>query len=232
MKRAAYYTAADLAFIAPEVITPLLVKQIREDLNPGQLTGIGATEVAIARTPEGTAFIDVLASKAQNQLPDRNTKDYDTLKWEEELRSQLAQKKGQQKKLTPDQQAKVNAQLIKEASIRHNLHSVESRLSRGVGFIRSLATGPPTEAELWMSPAVHSLLNVISAGAGHLVGDAAAIAYLDCAQRVSTRLGTIRSFIGTATLRAFGFTHLPLGLEEEPLGGKWPRTLIATALYY
>jgi hypothetical protein len=33
---------------------------------------------------------------------DKNTKDYDTLKWEEELRAQLAEKKGQsQKKLTP-----------------------------------------------------------------------------------------------------------------------------------
>jgi len=229
VKRAAYNAAAEMAFVAPEVITPLVIKQVREDLNPDQLSSIGPTEAAIARTPEGTAFIDVLASKGQNQRPDRNAKDYDTLKWEEELRTQLAQKKGQQKKLTADQQAGVNAQLMKEASIRQNVHSVEAKLSRGIGIIRSLATGPPTEAELWMNPAVHSLLDVISAGAGLLVGDAAAAAYLDCAQRISPRLGTIRSFIGVATLRAFGTSHLPHELEEEPLSGMSPRSSVSTA---
>ena len=226
MKRAACNAAADLAFVAPEIMIPTIIAQIRADLNAEQLSTLGPTEAAIARTPEGTAFVDVLASKSQNQRPDRSAKDYDVLKWEEDLRAQLAQKKGQQKKLTAEQQAKVNAQLTKEANIRKNVHNVELKLRRGIGFVSSLATGPPTEAELWMNSAVHCLLDVVSAGAALLVGDAAATAYLACAERVSPRLGTVRPFIGVATLRALGASSLPLEMEQEPLGGMFPSDLL------
>lgn len=188
-------------------------------MNAEQLSTFGPTEAAIARTAEGIAFVDVLASKSQNQRPDKSAKDYDVLKWEEDLRAQLAQKKGQQKKLTAEQQAKVNAQLTKEANIRENVHSVEVKLRRGIGFIQSLAVGPPTEAELWMNPAVHCLLNIVSTGAALLVGDAAATAYLTCADRISLRLGTVRPFIGLATLRTLGASSLPPEMKQEPLGG-------------
>lgn len=203
-------------------MVPLIVQQIATDLEAKQLSNIGPTDAAIARTSEGTAFIDVLALKNQHQRPDRSAKDYDMLKWEEEVRAQLAQKKGQQKKLTPDEQAKVNAQLAKETRIRENVHSIELRLRRGMGIIQSLATGPPTEAESWMNTAVLCLLDVISAGAALLVGDSAATAYIVCAERISPRLGSIRPFIGVATLRALGTTHLSQELLEEPLGGMFP----------
>lgn len=224
MRHAAYNAAADLAFVAPEVMIPTIIEQIRTDLNAEQLNTLGPTEAAIARTPEGIAFVDVLASKGQTQRPDKSAKDYDVLKWEEDLRAQLAQKKGQQKKLTAEQQAKVNAQLTKEANIRENVHSAEVRLRRGIGFIQSLAMGPPTQAELWMDPAVHCLLGIISAGAALLVGDSAAAAYLACAERISPRLGTVRHFIGVATLRVLGASSLSLEMEQEPLGGMLLRT--------
>lgn len=230
MKRAACNAAADLAFVAPEVMIPTLMEQIRADLNAEQLSALGPTEAAIARTPEGTAFVDVLASKSHNQRPDKSAKDYDVLKWEEDLRSQLARKNGQQKKLTAEQQAKVNVQLTKEANIRKNVHSVEVKLRRGIGFISSLATGPPTEAELWMNSAVHCLLNIVSSGAALLVGDAAATAYIACAERISPRLGTVRPFIGVATLRGLGASSLSHEMEQEPLGGKFPPNLCFLAV--
>lgn len=196
-------------------MTPRIIQLIRSDLSTTDLQDIGPVEAAIFRTPEGTAFIDVLAKK--QALPNKNTKDYDTLKWEEELRSQLAQKKGTQKKLTTDEQAKVNAQLKKESEIRRSVQQIEARLVRGIGIIKSLTTGPPTEAALWMGPCISALLEAMEAGACLITGDTAPSAYLACSNRVTNRLGSIRPFIGVATLRAVDITSLPENLTEEGL---------------
>ncbi|KAK8022266.1 eIF-2-alpha kinase activator GCN1 [Apiospora rasikravindrae] len=225
IKTAACNAAADLAFVAPEIMTSKIIELIRGDLNPDQLKDVGPVEAAIFRTPEGTACIDVLAKKSQ-VLPNKNTKDYDTLKWEEDLRAQLAAKKGTQKKLTADEQAKVNAQLKKESEIRKSVQLLAARLLRGIGIIQGLINGPPTEASLWMGPAVNALLKAMEAGACLITGDAAPTVYLACADKVTDRLGSIRPFIGVATLRALGVTGLPENLEEEGL-----EELITRVLY-
>ncbi|KAI3322621.1 ARM repeat-containing protein [Xylariaceae sp. AK1471] len=216
IKMAACNAAADLAFVAPEVMIPRIIDLIRADLATTELREIGPVEAAIFRTPEGTAFVDVLAKKSQT-LPNKNTKDYDTLKWEEDLRNQLAQKKGLQKKLTADEQAKVNAQLKKEADIRHSIQQLEARLMRGIGVIESLVSGPPTDASLWLGPSVSALLEAMEAGACLIVGKAAPSAYLACSEKVTVRLGAIRPFIGIAALRAVDITSLPENLIEEGL---------------
>ena len=225
VKIAAFNAAAELAFVAPDAMTTRIVELMKADLDPTQLAEIGPTEAAIFRTPEGTTFVDVLASKSQNYVPNKNTKDYDTLKWEEELRAQLALKKGQQKKLTPDETAKVNVQLKKESGIRLRIRHIEAKLTRGIGIIKSLATGPPTEASLWMGPAVRCLVDIINAGAGLITGNTASDAYILCSQRVATRIGIIRPFIGIATLRALDVPHLPEEQTQEPLGALITRVL-------
>ncbi|PQE17282.1 putative translation activator GCN1 protein [Rutstroemia sp. NJR-2017a BVV2] len=225
VKTAAFNAAAELAFVAPEVMTSRIVELIQQDLDDTQLTDVGPTEAAIFRTPEGTAFVDVLASKSQSYTPNKNTKDYDTLKWEEELRAQLAKKKGQEKKLTSEEAAKVKAQLAKESGIRLKIRYLEAKLLRGVGIIRSLATGPPTDAALWMGPAVRALVNVIKAGAGLITGNSAPDAYILCAERLSSRIGVLRPFIGLATLRAMKVPNLPSALVQEPLGALVTRLL-------
>jgi hypothetical protein len=202
-----------MAFVAPEAALPVVVKQFSQDLNPKQLETVGPTEAAIFRTPEGTAYVDVLSKKAPAVI-DKNTKDYDTLKWEEELRAQLAQKKGQTKKLTPEEQAKVKAQLEKESAIR--------RMRRGVGIIQSLATGPPTEAEQWMGAAVDLLIQTIRAGGGLLLGYIPATALIACSERISNRLGALRPFVGVGVLRTIGSIQLSKEYEDEDLGGKSP----------
>ncbi|KAF2687784.1 translational activator [Lentithecium fluviatile CBS 122367] len=221
---AAYNAYTDLAFVAPDVALPIIVDQFSRDLDPQQLESVGPTEAAIFRTPEGTAYIDVLSKKAPVTI-DKNTKDYDTLKWEEELRAQLAQKKGQTKKLSADEQAKVNAQLAKESTIRREVSTVERRMRRGVGIIQSLAVGPPTEAEQWMGPAVNLLIQTIRAGAGLLLGDLPATAFIKCSQRISTRLGALRPFVGVATLRTIGSIQLSDEYEQADIGDLVTRVL-------
>lgn len=216
IKKAACNAAAELAFVAPETIIPRLMKLIGDDLDATQLKNVGPVEAAIFRTPDGVCFVDVLAKKGQNVAPNKNTKDYDILKWEEELRNQIQQKKGQQRKLTAEETAKVNAQLKKETQIRESLREVEAKMLRGIGIIKSLATGPPTDATLWLGQAVKLLLDVIDAGASLVIGDVAATAYNTCSEKAAERLGSIRPFIGIATLRLRGVT-LPDQYNEEAL---------------
>ncbi|KAF5583157.1 translation activator GCN1 [Fusarium pseudocircinatum] len=213
IKKAAYNAAADLAFVAPETIIPRLLETLNRDLNAEQLHDMGPVEAAIFRTPEGTMFVDVLAKKSQ-QVLDKNKKDYDILKWEEELRSQLERKKGQQKKLTPEENAKVNAQLKKESLIRQSITEIEARLLRGIGIIRSLATGPPTDAAQWLGTAVSLLIGIMDAGATMITGEAAPLAYITCAEKVTERLGSMRPFVGIAALRLRGVS-LAENYQEE-----------------
>ncbi|KAH7149729.1 armadillo-type protein [Dactylonectria estremocensis] len=204
VKNAAYNAAADLAFVAPDTAISPLMDFIGRDLNVDELLDIGPVDAAIFRTP-----------KVQETV-DKNKKDYDILKWEEELRSQLEKKKGQQRKLTAEENAKVNAQLKKESQIRQKVRELEARLLRGIGIIKSLATGPPTDAAEWLATAVSLLLNAMDAGANLITGEAAPLAYIACSEKVSDRLGSMRPFIGVATLRLRG-TALPDNYSQEPL---------------
>lgn len=215
MKKAAHSAAADLAFVAPDTIIPRLLELIGHDLNAEQLKDVGPVEAAIFRTPEGTCFVDVLAKKSQ-QVVNKNNKDYDILKWEEELRGQLEKKKGQQKKLTPEENAKVNAQLKKETQIRESIREIEAKLLRGIGIIRSLVTGPPTDAAQWLGPAVSLLLGAMDAGANLITGDAAPLAFITCSEKVTTRLASMRPFVGIAALRLRDVS-LSENYSEEPL---------------
>lgn len=222
---AAYRAAADLAFVAPKTAIPLIVQQLTSDLDYQQLADVGPTEAAIFRTPEGTAYVDVLASQSRTATVDKKVKDYDTLKWEEELRAELAKKGAQKKKLTTDEQAKVNAQLAKESAVRKEVGAVAIKLRRGIGIIQALATSPPTEQELWIVQAIHLLTEVIECGAGLILGDTATLAYLDCSQAVTARIGALRPFIGIATLRAIGVTQIPAEYLAEPLSEQVTRVL-------
>lgn len=216
VKQAAYNAAAELAFVAPDAVIPRLMELVGRDLDADQLCDIGPVEAAMFRTSEGSCFVDVLGKKTQNAAPDRNTKNYDILKWEAELRTQLEQKKGQQRRLTAKETAKVNAQLKKESQIRESIRQVVAKLMRGIGIVTSLATGPPTDATLWLGPAVALLLGITDAGASLIVGDAASLAFVACSDKVAARLGAIRPFIGVATLRVRGVT-LSDNYDQEQL---------------
>jgi hypothetical protein len=216
---AAYRAAAELAFVAPNPMILEIVKQVQSDLDVTQMAHLGPTEAAIARTPEGIAFVDVLGTAGKNHLSDKNIKDYDTLKWEEELKSQIAKKKGQQRKLTADETAKVNAQLAKEAAIRKEVLIAEHHIKRGAGIAKGLAEGPPTDAAAWLNQILRALLDVARKDAGLFVGDLVSTAVISCSAPVTARLGTLRPFIGVATLRALGESYLSAEYMQEPLGG-------------
>lgn len=224
IRTAAYNAAAELAFVAPDTIIPRLIDLITHDLDPEPVRAIGPVDAAIFRTQEGVCFVDVLSKKGKEDIPNKNTKDYDIMKWEKELRAQIEEKKGPQRKLTAEETSKVNAQLKKEARIRASVQSIKARLLRGVGIVHSLAIGPPTDATLWLGSAIKSLLAVMEAGASLIIGDAASKVYIDCSEKVSSRLGPIRPTIGIATLRLRNLS-LPAIYGDEPLADLATRVL-------
>lgn len=217
--------AADLAFVAPATIVPILLDRIAEDLDPSQFQDLGPLDAAIARAPEGVVFMDVLGQNAQNEVGSKSLKDHDILKWEADLRSQLAQKKGQPKKLTADQQAKVDAQLARESATRKNVFRVQQNLRRGARLVQALAEGPPTDAGTWMTRCIGTLLDALQAGAALFIDEELASAYLTCSTKISPRLGTLAKFVGVATLRAIGNARLSPDYELEPLGELVTRVL-------
>lgn len=225
VRSAACGAAAQLAFVAPDEVLPLLVDQLDEDLNPGTLQGLGRTERMIADSAPDVAFVDILNTKSQSVVNNKNAKEYETLKWEAELRAQVAQKKGTQRKVTADEKVKIEEQLAKEASIRSKVKGVQSTLSRGSGILHSLATGPPTPTMRWINQGLRALLGAIQAGADLFTNGATSSAFLALSSLCSARLGSIRKFIGAAVLRGSGHSILPPEYEEENLGDLATRVL-------
>lgn len=225
VKEAAFRSAADLAFVAPEVIFPKLNELVSRDLDATQLHSVGPVEAAIFKAPPDYCFIDVLGKKTQAALPNKHSTDFDFTSWEQNMLSEMAKRKSQHKKLTGEDATKFNAQLKKEADIRENLEDIRGHFLRGIGIIEALATGSPTESTLWLGLAVKLLLGIIDAGASLIIGNAAADAFLVCSEKVSPRLGAMRPFVGAATLRLRDVA-VPENFTEEPLD-----ELVTRALY-
>ena len=221
---AAYDAAAELAFVAPEAMTLLLTERIVKYLPVKDITRYGALEVAITDASDDKVFVDILNAKTNVSL-DKNTRDYETIKWEQEVRGQAAKKKAQEKKYTADEKAKIEKQLSKESTIRTEVNGLRKTLGRGAGFIHALANGPPTDARIWLGPSLKCLIEAIEAGAGHIVGGLLADAYLACSNLISPRLTSLRKFVGIGTLRAIGTDGLPLNVLEEPLADLVTRLL-------
>jgi hypothetical protein len=136
----------------------------------------------------------VLASK--NEVHAIKGKDYEIAKWEEEIRKSLAAKKAStQVTLTKQQQALVNAQLEREAKIRHQVAGIRANLERGLQFIRSLVAYGVDEFRDYIS-AVASLILEGALGRGSmLVGRDAFDTYL-------VSLAVIRAFQSRDDTRA------------------------------
>ncbi|KAM3451432.1 hypothetical protein NHJ6243_009596 [Beauveria neobassiana] len=224
IKQAAYNAAAELAFVAPDVVVPRLLELIGRDLDRDGLRSIGPLEMAILRTPEGINFVDVLGKKAKGSTPNKRSPAEEILSWEQDARRQIEQRKTQSKKLPGEDVLKINAQLRKEKGIRTSVQELQAKINRGIGIIEALATGPPTDATLWLGQSVKLLLDAIEEGASFVVGEVVATAFLKCSEKISVRLGAMRPFIGAATLRLHGVA-LPESFCEESLENLLTRTL-------
>lgn len=160
-------------------------------------------------------------------MENKNRKGFEDEKWEQEVRAEIAKKKGttQTKKLTKEEQAAVSAQRKKESEIRARVQSVHDQLSLGLGICSALVAGNRQEIESSLVPLARILLNIAIAGGGMLVGDRIVEMYLGLAECIDKSLHTIRASIAMATLRANNVTPIPSRWLDEPMGDLVTRIL-------
>ncbi|CAG8487765.1 9221_t:CDS:10 [Ambispora leptoticha] len=226
---AAMSTISTLSFISPDTFIPLFLAQCHNDLDSSLMTNIGEQEIKIWKTPEGTLFVDVLKRNKKNVAENRNRKDYQTEKWEREVREEIAKKKGATKaanapKLSKDEQAAVNAQLAKESKIRKQVQEVHFRYIRGLDIIKAMIKGNAENLKDYVAELMRLLTFVVKNGRV-LVGDKAIETYLQLGLCTTENLSSIRVQIGVATLRAMEISEIPEHWLEEPLGHLVTRVL-------
>ncbi|EPY51785.1 translation elongation regulator Gcn1 [Schizosaccharomyces cryophilus OY26] len=143
-----------IVFVAPEASTPLFVNLFRGQLVNLKLADVSDLEYEIWKTPDGILWENVLEKKTQKM--DKNTKDYETKRWEAEVRAKQAERKPM--KLNKDQQALVDAQLEKESKIRQSVRRLVVSLERGLGIIQSMGNAVQLCPGLWVEEAIDVLV--------------------------------------------------------------------------
>lgn len=212
-----------LDFVNTEVAAPRIAQLLKEYLNVDELRSINSTSISIWRAPEGELVTDVLNSKPK-AAEDKNSKDYETKKWEESLKKEIANKsKGPTKKLTREEHAAIAEQLAKESKIRKEVTGTVSRFYRGFHIIRQLTAGnnksiDVTQLRTWFLVAVNDLLEVLKVPvANELFGEYGTATFIKASNVVTSRLGALKEIIGVAVLKVNEIQGIPENFSDIPL---------------
>ncbi|KAF8139048.1 hypothetical protein EV363DRAFT_1153933, partial [Boletus edulis] len=121
---------------------PHVMDRLWVDIDAKVLGGLSEEDLGIWETPEGTMYV-VLVTHTKDQGP-RKCKGVDIARWETELRQSLVSKNTRAGQcagaggLFKEAQALVQAQLIKDATVRERLGALHTRLVRALAFVRSV----------------------------------------------------------------------------------------------
>ncbi|KXN82440.1 Translational activator gcn1 [Leucoagaricus sp. SymC.cos] len=222
---ASYHTVTTLTFIAPTIVLPRIMDQLKADLDPSNLNSLTDFDYGVWQTPEGTAFVDVLSTNKDTSRAVKG-KDAQMAKWDEEVRKSLANKKGNAPALTKQQQALINAQLEKEEQTRQRVVGIKVQLERGLALVKSVIDAGVEEFPPYIAPITKLLLEGVLRSGKALIGQAAFDVYLELAKCSSERLDTFRKWLGIASLRSLNIDAVPEDLQAEPLN-----SLIIRVLY-
>lgn len=237
----AYYQAAceslaTLEFLSPEVVADKLSHVFNRDLDAAKLDEIDDLAIQIWQSDGTEPVIDVLNAKSSKDLQDKNSKDYETRKWEESLKQQIAEKrKNQPKKLTREEQALVTEQLAKESEIRISVSKTVSSLTRGFHIFAALTRSKFVVASLerckWFITAILSSLKVLQHSKAHLIlGSLGVRTFMGASALATPRLGVLRELTAIATLRAYNVEGIPEDFREQELLGLISRVLFRTKI--
>lgn len=220
MLGAAASAAATLSFINSSTITPKLVDIIVAGLDVSQFPEFDDDSLKIWNTPEGELANDPFETK-KVYAENKNSKDYETKKWEESLRKEIAAKKGSSKpKYTKDQQVKVTEQLKKESQIRKSLKAIHARVHRSLALVSKLSflsTTAYNGVEIWFPPTYKSLLDLLRTGPILSIFDGEpSRVFIGLSINISDRVGSRRDITGVGILRALGVYDVDSPLLLEP----------------
>jgi hypothetical protein len=212
--------AATLSFIGPNIAAPLLKDIIEQDFDVAPLKQLTKQDIEIWRGVEGEMVVNVLET-AKKVVENKNTKDYETQKWEQSLKKEISKKNQASKKYTKEELEVIAQQLSKESVIRASVTKIYNSLQRSIGIIRALSkNGDLLEngKTKWVSSSVDGLLNVIAVPVtSDLIGAAVTEAFLSLSNVISSKLSQLKYFIGVATLRIKEIGNLDDDLKQEPL---------------
>lgn len=209
---AAKQAIVTVGFVNPEVAAPKIADILETDFDTAALDDYDETTVKIWKAAEDEVVVDVLSDSKPAAQDNKNSKDYETRKWEESLKKELAQKKGA-KKLTREEQQLVKEQLAKELDIRKEVDSRVRVYLRAFHIVHSLTKGPDiltNGGSRWFLNAVNGMLNVIkhplSVG---IFGEFAIKVFIDASRLINYRLGSLKEMTGVAILRVHEVQGIP-----------------------
>ncbi|CAK9439732.1 uncharacterized protein LODBEIA_P38320 [Lodderomyces beijingensis] len=205
---------ATLAFVQPKMIEPI-VALIEKDLS---VDGpIDDNSKLIYHGTDGEMVIDVLEeikNKKNHKELDKNSKDYEIKAWEASIGKELKQTK---KSLTPEEKKLVAEQVARESKIRNEIKSIVQKVDFGVGLTQELvkqARFVENGSEMWFPACVRKLLKLATTESSLFSNTVDA--FLDLSNLASSRLETLRKFIGVAVLRLHN-VNLDKQLQQENL---------------
>ncbi|GAA5981477.1 hypothetical protein JCM10908_004121 [Rhodotorula pacifica] len=217
---AAFSTATTMSLVLPDKAIPALFAQFEDDLQPSHLEFIGATEFGVWGTPEGQAFVDVLADakkKSTTPVGKANSKEHQIALWEAELRESLARKKPVATQLSKQDRATLDKQLALEAEIRSQVATALGRLRRGFRLALCLVESQAELVREYLASMIEKTLAVIKLQPATLVAEEAFTTYKALANICSERLGVFRVALGVAVLRSVEAQVVPDNFRAEPL---------------
>lgn len=205
MLDAAVSAAATLSFINNSLITPKLTESIVSGLNTSQFPEFDEEKLAVWNTPEGTLAKNPFET-SKVYAENKNSKDYETKKWEESLKKEIEAKRGTKPKFTKEQQIIVNEQLKKESEIRSELKKIYANVHRSLSLISKLSILSTTAyngIETWFPESIKSLENLFSTGPILSIfnGEPSRV-FIELSRNVTDRIGSHRDIAGVAILRA------------------------------
>lgn len=224
-RKVVFAALATLCFISPATMAPVASQTIETLF--GQEIDYDDLLLRIWQGGADGPVVDVLDNK---KAVDKNDRNYETDKWEAELRQELA-KKGRAKKLTKEESSLVSAQMAKESAIRQEISDKFASVRAGIVLVEQLTAISvqgndeafvDTGSATWYPTAIRCLLWLLDSHTVREpsvyaeVGQHAVLAFLGLSRLVLARLGALRQFVGVAILRN---RHLQLAenLNEEPL---------------
>ncbi|KAI9281941.1 armadillo-type protein [Sporodiniella umbellata] len=221
---AALSAISTVVFISPDAIIDF-VDIAEESLNPCLMSNIGELECNIWKCPSDVAYVDVLKKDKKNESRNTNRKNKNDDEWEEELRAELAKKKGLTQKLTKEEQIAVNSQLRKEAEIRERVQKSYKKASMGLDIVCAIISGNKQDIQEYLTEIEHMILNAGKCYTGLLVGHKLFDTYLRLGECVAEDIESICNAISLTTLRSNHVEPIPACWLEEPLESLTNRVL-------
>lgn len=222
-KHSFYFTSACKAistafFVDPDTVQPLITDLLRKDLVVSNIQDYDELAIKIYSASEGELVVDPNTPVKTKQVENKNSKDYETRKWEESLKKELS--KTATKKLTREEQALVNAQLAKESTQRAEMHAVVKRCIRSLSVVRELSGNKSivSGGNDWLYVAVFDLLALLQhPSSSALLGSFGAETFIKLSNVCADRLRPLHETTGAVTLRLLQIQGVPENFTDLPL---------------